>query len=100
VAKACRAKCPIIAARLDQAGLALALITEQSDSSHNSMNRHSRIEPMSNDVPDRDTAFRNLIKAAWHFLDATKGQRDLKNMEKYGDLARATNEAMQANAKP
>ena len=48
---------------------------------------------------DRDAAFRNLIRAAWCFLDHTKEQRELQHMEEYRDLADATNDAMQANAK-
>ena len=54
---------------------------------------------MPNDTVDRDAAFRNLIKAAWRFLDQTKEQRELQHMEEYRDLAHATNEAMRANAK-
>jgi hypothetical protein len=54
---------------------------------------------MPSDTPDRDAAFRNLINAAWRFLDQTKEQRELQHMEEYRDLAHATNEAMRANAK-
>jgi hypothetical protein len=48
---------------------------------------------------DRDSAFRNLINAAWRFLDHTKNQRELQDMQEYRDLAHATNEAAQVNAK-
>ena len=54
---------------------------------------------MPSDVPDRDSAFRNLINAAWRFLDHTKNQRELQDMQEYRDLAHATNEAAPANAK-
>jgi hypothetical protein len=54
---------------------------------------------MPSNRPDRDPEFRNLINAAWRFLDHTKNQPDLQDMQEYRDLARATNEAMQANAK-
>jgi hypothetical protein len=54
---------------------------------------------MPNDTLDRDAAFRNLIKAAWAFLDHTKNQGQLQDMEEYRDLVRAMNEAAQANAK-
>jgi hypothetical protein len=47
----------------------------------------------------RDAAFRNLIKAAWRFLDHTRDHRELQDMEEYRDLARAMNEAAEANAK-
>jgi hypothetical protein len=57
------------------------------------------IKTMPNDTLDRDTAFRNLINAAWRFRDHTKSQRGLQSMEEYRDLARVTNEAMQANTK-
>jgi hypothetical protein len=53
---------------------------------------------MPSDTFDRDAAFRNLIKAAWRFLDHTKNHRELQDMEEYRHLARATNEAAQANA--
>jgi hypothetical protein len=53
---------------------------------------------MPSDVSDRDSAFRNLIKAAWRFLDHTKDQRELQDMEEYRDLGRAMNEAAEANA--
>ena len=54
---------------------------------------------MPNDVPDRDAALCNLINAAWRFLDHTKNQRELQDMQEYRDLAHATNEAAPANAK-
>jgi len=54
---------------------------------------------MPSDTPDRDTAFRNLINAAWRFLDQTKEQRELQDMEEYRELACAMNEAAEANAK-
>jgi hypothetical protein len=50
-------------------------------------------------LTDRGAAFRNLIKAAWRFLECTKSQNQLQNMPEYQDLARAMNEAAQANAK-
>jgi hypothetical protein len=55
---------------------------------------------MTNDAPDRDVAFRDLIRAAWTFLDRTKMDEALKKTQEYRDLAHATNEAMRANAKP
>jgi hypothetical protein len=54
---------------------------------------------MPNDTLDRDAAFCNLIQAAWRFIDHTKNQSQLQEMEEYRDLARAMNEAAQANAK-
>jgi hypothetical protein len=54
---------------------------------------------MPSDVPDRDSAFRNLINAAWRFLDHTKNQRELQDMEEYRELGREMNEAAAANAK-
>jgi hypothetical protein len=54
---------------------------------------------MPSEILDRDTAFRNLINAAWHFVDHTKNQRELQDMQEYRDLAHAVNEAAQANAK-
>jgi hypothetical protein len=48
---------------------------------------------MPSNVPDRDAAFRNLIKAAWRFLDHTKNQRELQDMQKYRDLAHATRQS-------
>jgi hypothetical protein len=54
---------------------------------------------MPNDTLDRDAAFRNLIQAAWNFLDHTKNDRNLQDMQEYRDLARATNDGALANAK-
>jgi hypothetical protein len=58
-----------------------------------------RSKEMPADMPDRDSAFRNLIKAAWRFLDHTKNQSELQDMQEYRDLARAMNEAASANSK-
>ena len=49
-------------------------------------------------LTDRAAAFRNLIKAAWHFLEGTKSRTELQSMPEYQDLARAMNDAAQANA--
>jgi hypothetical protein len=51
------------------------------------------------DTDDRDAAFRDLINAAWSFLNQTREHRNLQDMEEYRELAHATNQAMQANAK-
>jgi hypothetical protein len=50
-------------------------------------------------VERHDAILRNLIDAAWRFLDHTKEQRELQGMEEYRNLGRATNEAMRAHAK-
>ena len=54
---------------------------------------------MSDELPDRNAAFRTLINAAWRFLDQTKEHRELQEMEAYRDLAQATNEAGAASAR-
>jgi hypothetical protein len=54
---------------------------------------------MPNETSDRDTAFRNLIQAAWRFLHHTKNQPELQDMEEYRDLARAMDEAAQVNTR-
>jgi hypothetical protein len=54
---------------------------------------------MQSDSPDRDSAFRNLINAAWRFLKRTENQRELQDMDEYRELGHATNEAASANAK-
>jgi hypothetical protein len=54
---------------------------------------------MLDDLADRDAAFKKLINAAWRFLQKTAGQRGLRDLEEYQDLATATNEAATANAK-